>query len=295
MYLRRSTRKGRELSLGMIGTGVLALAASTLIALIVLVVLKEAAPALAEVGLWRFVSDPDWHPSSDEYNLTPMVAGTFLVALGALLLAIPLGLIVAIFVSFYAPPAVGTAYLRLIELFAGIPSGLYGLWGLIVLVPLIAEIKSPGSSLLAAVLVLALMVLPTIALISTMSLRAVPLDRIQAARALGFTKSSTIFKIVIPSARKGLAVAGVLGAGRAVGETMAVMMVAGNIVQVPESVFEPVRTLSANIALEIAYAMDIHRSALFVSALVMIVFVLLATALLEVLTGGKAMADGQPE
>jgi phosphate transport system permease protein len=167
MYLRRSTRKGRELSLGMIGTGVLALAASTLIALIVLVVLKEAAPALAEVGLWRFVSDPDWHPSSDEYNLTPMVAGTFLVALGALLLAIPLGLIVAIFVSFYAPPAVGTAYLRLIELFAGIPSVLYGLWGLIVLVPLIAEIKSPGSSLLAAVLVLALMVLPTIALIST--------------------------------------------------------------------------------------------------------------------------------
>ena len=275
----------------MIGTGALALCASALVALILAIVLGEAMPALREVGPWRFLADPSWHPSSGEFNLTPMIVGTLLVAFGAMLLAMPLGLIAAVFVTYYAPPSVATAYLRLIELFAGIPSVLYGLWGLVVLVPIIAQLAAPGSSLLAASLVLALMVLPTIALIATTSLRSVPLDRIQAARALGFTKASTIIKIVIPSARKGLAVAAVLGAGRAVGETMAVMMVAGNIVQVPDSIFEPVRTLSANIALEIAYAMDVHRAALFVSALVMIGFVLIATALLELLTASKAMPD----
>ena len=275
----------------MIGTGALALCASALVALILAIVLGEAMPALREVGPWRFLDDPSWHPSSGEFNLTPMIAGTLLVAFGAMLLAMPLGLIAAVFVTYYAPRSVATAYLRLIELFAGIPSVLYGLWGLVVLVPIIAQLAAPGSSLLAASLVLALMVLPTIALIATTSLRSVPLERIQAARALGFTKASTIIKIVIPSARKGLAVAAVLGAGRAVGETMAVMMVAGNIVQVPDSIFEPVRTLSANIALEIAYAMDVHRAALFVSALVMIGFVLIATALLEFLTASKAMPD----
>lgn len=275
----------------MIGTGALALLASALVASILFVVLGEAMPALTEIGLWRFLTDPGWHPASGEFNLLPMVAGTFLVAAGALALAMPLGLIAAVFVTFYAPPPVATVYLRLIELFAGIPSVLYGLWGLVVLVPVIADYAAPGSSLLAACLVLALMVLPTITLISTMSLRGVPLERLQAARALGFTKASTIMKIMIPSARNGLAVAAILGAGRAVGETMAVMMVAGNIVQVPESIFDPVRTLSANIALEIAYAIDVHRAALFVSALVMIAFVLIATVLLEFLTAGKALPD----
>jgi phosphate transport system permease protein len=276
-------------------TGALAVIASALIAVVLFVVLGEAMPALREVGLWRFVTDASWHPSSGEFNLLPMVAGTFLVAAGAMAVAMPLGLVAAVFVTFYAPPAIATAYLRCIELFAGIPSVLYGLWGLLVLVPLIAELEPPGASLLAASLVLALMVLPTIAVIAAMSLRAVPLERIQAARALGFTKTSTIVKIVIPSARRGLAVAAILGAGRAVGETMAVMMVAGNIVQVPDSVFDPVRTLSANIALEVAYAMDIHRSALFVSALAMIAFVLMATALLQALSARKAMPHVDPD
>ena len=278
-----------------IGTGALAVIASALIAVVLFVVLGEAMPALREVGLWRFLTDASWHPGSGEFNLVPMVAGTFLVAAGAMAVAMPLGLVAAVFVTFYAPPAVATAYLRCIELFAGIPSVLYGLWGLLVLVPIIAELAPPGASLLAASLVLALMVLPTIAVIAAMSLRAVPLERIQAARALGFTKTSTIVKIVIPSAHRGLAAAAILGAGRAVGETMAVMMVAGNIVQVPGSVFDPVRTLSANIALEVAYAMDIHRSALFVSALAMIGFVLLGTALLQALGARKAMPHVDPD
>lgn len=295
MYLRSPARASTVLSPMLIGAGALALLASALIAFIFFVVLGEAMAALGEIGFWRFLTDASWHPSSGEFNLLPMVAGTGLVAAGAMVLAMPLGLIAAVFVTFYAPSPVATAYLRLIELFAGIPSVLYGLWGLVVLVPIIADLAAPGSSLLAASLVLALMVLPTIALIATMSLRSVPLERIQAARALGFTKASTMVKIVIPSARKGLAVAAILGAGRAVGETMAVMMVAGNVVQVPESIFEPVRTLSANIALEIAYAMDVHRSALFVSALVMIAFVVLATALLEFVTHKQAMPDVHPD
>lgn len=278
-----------------IGTGALAVIASALIAVVLFVVLGEAMPALREVGLWRFLTDASWHPGSGEFNLVPMVAGTFLVAAGAMAVAMPLGLVAAVFVTFYAPPAVATAYLRCIELFAGIPSVLYGLWGLLVLVPIIAELAPPGASLLAASLVLALMVLPTIAVIAAISLRSVPLERIQAARALGFSKASTILKIVIPSARKGVAVAAILGAGRAVGETMAVMMVAGNIVQVPDSLFDPVRTLSANIALEVAYAMDIHRSALFVSALAMIAFVLLATVLVELLSARKAMPNVNPD
>lgn len=291
----RRPRSSPVLSSLTIGTGALALVASALIAVVLLVVLGEAMPALRQVGLWRFLTDASWHPGSGEFNLLPMVAGTFLVAAGAMGLAMPLGLLAAVFVTFYAPPAIATTYLRFLELFAGIPSVLYGLWGLVVLVPIIAELAAPGASLLAASLVLALMVLPTIAVIAAISLRSVPLERIQAARALGFSKASTILKIVIPSARKGVAVAAILGAGRAVGETMAVMMVAGNIVQVPDSLFDPVRTLSANIALEVAYAMDIHRSALFVSALAMIAFVLLATVLVELLSARKAMPNVNPD
>ena len=263
--------------------------AGALIGLIVFVVLTGAMPALSNVGLVRFVTDESWHPTSDQFNLAPLILGTFLVAAGALALACPISLAAAVFVTFYAPPSIATVYRRLMELFAGVPSVLFGLWGLVVLVPMIARLAPPGASLLAAILVLTLMVLPTIMLISATSLSSVPVEHLHGARALGFSRASTIFKVIIPAARNGLAAATVLGAGRAVGETMAVMMVAGNVVRIPDSIFDPVRTLSANIALEIAYAMDLHRSALFVSALVMIAFVLVVVWALELLTSKAAL------
>jgi phosphate transport system permease protein len=266
-----------------------AMMAGALIGLIVFVVLTGATPALSDVGLARFVTDDSWHPTSDQFNLAPLILGTFLVAAGALTLAWPISLAAAVFVTFYAPPSIATVYRRLMELFAGVPSVLFGLWGLVVLVPLIAKLAPPGASLLAAILVLTLMVLPTIMLISATSLSSVPVEHLHGARALGFSRASTIIKVIIPAARNGLAAAAVLGAGRAIGETMAVMMVAGNVVKVPDSIFDPVRTLSANIALEIAYAIDLHRSALFVSALVMIAFVLVIVWALELLTSKAAL------
>jgi phosphate transport system permease protein len=268
--------------------------ASALLGFIVLVVLAGAMPALSNVGLLRFVTDPSWHPTSDQFNLLPLIVGTLLVAAGALALACPISLMVAVFVTFYAPPSVATVYRRLMELFAGVPSVIFGLWGLVVLVPLIARLSPPGASVLAAILVLTLMVLPTITLIAATSLSSVSIQHLYSARALGLSRFSTIVKVIIPAARSGLAAATILGAGRAVGETMAVMMVAGNVVKIPESIYDPVRTLSANIALEIAYAIDLHRSALFVSALVMIAFILVVVWMLELVTF-KAASHANPD
>jgi phosphate transport system permease protein len=295
MWWHRIPREnGRRFSLAICVFGGMAMLASTLLGLIVLVVLAEAKPALFDVGLQRFVTDASWHPTSDQFNLLPLIVGTFLVAAGALALACPIGLMLAVFVTFYAPPSVAVVYRRLMELFAGVPSVIFGLWGLVVLVPLITKLSPPGASALAAILVLTLMVLPTITLIAATSLRAVPSEYLYGARALGFSRSSTIVRVIIPTAKKGLCAATILSAGRAVGETMAVLMVAGNVVQIPKSMYDPIRTLSANIALEIAYAIDLHRSALFVSAVVMIGFVVAAASILELLTF-RTMSYANPD
>ena len=198
-----------------------------------------------------------------------------------LLLATAFGILSAIFCCFYAHPAVAAAYRRTLELLSGIPSVVLGFWGLTVLVPFISAWRPPGASTLAAILVLALMVLPTVAMVATASLRTVPQSLLAAAEALAFSKWSTIVKVAVPAARRGLISSIVLGAGRALGETMAVLMVSGNIVQIPESVFAPVRTLAANVALEIAYAEGVHRSSLFVSGLFLTAIVILMLCLAE--------------
>ena len=251
-------------------------AAATSILLVVLIVLflvREALPVVRSVGPARFFTDPAWHPTDGEYGMAPMLWGSGLTTLGALLLAAPLGLFSALFGCFYAPPAVAGVYRRIIELLAGIPSVVYGLWGLVVLVPLINRVRPPGASLLTAILILALMILPTLALTAEAGLRAVPREHLQAAAALGLSQWTTIVRIAIPAARSSLVTAVMLATGRALGETMAVLMVCGNVVQVPRSLFDPVRTLTANIALEMAYAMGDHRAALFVSGLLLAVVV----------------------
>jgi phosphate transport system permease protein len=201
------------------------------------------------------------------------------------LLAGPLGVACAIFGHFYATPMIKRLYSMVMALIAGIPSVVYGLWGLTVLVPLVARIEPPGSSLLSAILVLALMILPTVALISTSSLEAVPDSLMRGAAALGMTRKGQILGVAVPAARIGIVGGILLALARALGETMAVLMVAGNIVQTPHSIFEPVRVLTANIALEMGYATGTHRAGLFASGLLLTILVLMLSMIAERVAG----------
>lgn len=253
-----------------------ALLSGSVVIFILVFVFAESWAALRSVGL-GFLRDPSWHPAplaaGGTFNLLPMLAGTALAAGGALLLAGPLGVLSALFARNYAPPAGAWFYRRVLELLAGIPSVVYGFWGLVVLVPLIRRIEPPGTSLLTASLILALMILPTVALFADSALGSVPRDYTRGAAALGLSRWTTLRRLLLPSARAGIVAGLLLATGRAIGETMAVLMVAGNVVQVPDGIFQPVRTLTANMALEMAYAMGDHRSALFVSGLVLLVLV----------------------
>ena len=248
----------------------MAIASGTILILVAGFLLWETIPFLRNVGIQHLVQDLDWAPTASEYNVIPMVLGSLTVACGALIIAIPLGLSSAIFCQFYAPPTLAMLYRKMLELLAGIPSVVYGFWGLVVLVPLIARLQAPGPSLLAGSIILALMVLPTIALVTENSLVQLPQSYWRSARAMGLGRWPTICQVCLPAAKAGIVTAIVLAFGRAMGETMAVVMVCGNVVQVPHSVFDPVRTLTANIALEMAYATGLHRSALFVSGLILI-------------------------
>ncbi|MDV6345382.1 phosphate ABC transporter permease subunit PstC [Nitrosomonas sp. Is37] len=253
--------------------------AALIIVLILLFLLLESWPALQHIAPLRFLSDEAWYPLEDQYNLVPMVMGTLYASSGALLLAVPLGIASALFMVYYASPAVAMLYRRLIELLAGIPSVVFGFWGLTTLVPMINQWQPPGASLLTSILILTLMILPTLALTSYVALAAVPDEYLQAAAGLGFSRWGMIYGVVLPAARKGIMAGCLLAAARAVGETMAVVMVAGNVVQHADSLFAPIRTLTANIALEMAYAMGNHRAVLFVSGLLLLLLVMVLTSL----------------
>ncbi|MEM7305125.1 MAG: phosphate ABC transporter permease subunit PstC [Planctomycetota bacterium] len=255
--------------------------AGSIVVLIFAFVAREAWPALRERGPLRFVTDEAWHPSDGELLLLPMVAGTLLTTLGALLLAGPLGIASGIFARFYAPARAARLYRRLVALLAGIPSVLFGLWGLVVLVPLVARLGGSGQGLLSATLVLALMILPTVAITADAALGAVPQPVLQGAAALGLGRWTIARRVAVPAARSGIATGLLLAAGRGLGETMAVLMVAGNVVQVPDGPLAPLRTVTANIALEMGYATEGHRSALFASGLALMVTVGALVVLVE--------------
>lgn len=258
--------------------GTLAAGSVLLLALVLGFLVVEAAPVLDGGNATRFWSDDGWFPLEHRYGVMPMVWATLAATLGAMVLTLPLGLAVAVYERFLAPPSVAMTLRIGVGLLAGIPSVVYGLWGLTVLVPLIAAWQPPGVSLLAATLVLALMILPTVALTSSSALAAVPLPWLQGAAALGMSRCGAVWRVVLPAARAGIAAGAVLAAARAAGETMAVLMVAGNVVQTPTNLFDPVRVLTANIALEMAYAMGDHRAALFASGLALALLVLGLTA-----------------
>ena len=254
--------------------------------LIVGFLVRESLPLLQAVNPLRFLFDPSWHPTQQRYNLTPMLVGTLVVMLGAVVVATPLGLLSALFCQYYAPPTLAQLYRRLLELLAGVPSVVYGFWGLVVLVPLINRWHPPGTSVLAGIAILAVMILPTVALTAAASFAKVPPQYLQGAAALALSRWATIRHVIFPAARSGVLTGIFLATGRAMGETMAVLMVCGNVVQLPGSAFDPVRTLTANIALEMAYATGEHRSALFVSGLLLMGAVMLLVALTEVFSKG---------
>lgn len=242
---------------------------------------------LQSAGVTAFFVSKSWNPTEQLYNLTPMLAGTLLVMFGAVLIATPLGVLSAIFCHFYAPRLLVTPWRRMIELLAGVPSVVYGFWGLMVIVPAINDFEPPGASLLAGVIVLSIMVLPTIALMADASLAAVPRKYTDAAHSLGLDKLGMLRTAVLPAAKSGLFTGVILETGRAIGETMAVIMVCGNIVQIPGSIFDPVRTLTANIALEMAYATGDHRSALFASGLLLVMMIVVLVAAAEWISKGR--------
>ena len=261
--------------------------AGAIVLLILAFLVMEALPVLRHVGITRFFTDPSWHPTENLYNLTPMLWGTLFAMVGSVLIATPLGILSAVFCNYYAPPAVARPYRKLIELLAGIPSVVYGFWGLVVLVPLIGSIHPPGPSLLAGIVILAIMILPTIALVADASLANVPQQYVRGAAALGLSRWGTIQGVVFPAAKSGLFTGIILETGRAIGETMAILMVCGNVVQTPHSLFDPIRTLTANIAIEMAYALGDHRAALFVSGLVLMAMIAALVAAADWISHGR--------
>ena len=263
-FLNKSIDRYLRLLLASLG-----LASAVLLILVVIFLAKEAWPVLTNGGLVAFFTDQGWYPLEGEFGITPMILASLAMTLGAVTLSLPIGLICAIFLVFYAQGRIEKTYRLLLNLLAGIPSVVFGLWGLTQLVPIIGAWQPPGASLLAAILVLTLMIIPTITLTSAAALASVPKELISGALALGLTRKTLIMQVVVPAARSGIISGTLLATARALGETMAVLMVAGNVVQNPSGLFEPVRALTANIALEMAYAMDSHRAGLFASGLLL--------------------------
>lgn len=254
----------------------LKLSAVGVIALLLIVIaflLQESWKVVGDVGLPKFLLDGEWHPTENSFGMMSMLVASLASSLGAMLIAAPLGIGCAVFCTVFAPPSVAWATKKILAVLAGIPSVVYGFWGLTVIVPIIAAWQAPGASLLAAIIILALMILPTVTLASEAALAAVPKSHFAGAKALGLSRGASVLHVMLPAASGGIFAGGVLALARALGETMAVMMVSGNITQIPASVFDPVRTLTANIVLEMAYAVGNHRSALFVSGLLLITVV----------------------
>ncbi|MFZ3172736.1 MAG: phosphate ABC transporter permease subunit PstC [Carboxydocellales bacterium] len=253
---------------------------SALVAVLVLVVIsmfivKEGWPIFAKTGLVKFLFSSDWFPTEGRFGIFTMILGTVYVTAGALVLGIPLGLGTAIFLAEIAPPRTGFVIKSAVELLAGIPSTVYGFFGIIVIVPLIRNVfGGSGFSILAGSIILAIMVLPTIINIAVDAIKAVPREYKDGSLALGATHWQTIIKVILPASVSGLAAAVVLGMGRAIGETMAVLMVIGNATSMPGSIFDSTRTLTSNIAVEMAYASGDHIKALFATGMVLFVVIM---------------------
>lgn len=236
--------------------------------------LKEALPAFKEIGLLDFIFGTTWRPGREEYGILPMIVGSVYVTFLAVLMAVPLGIACAILLAEVAPYRVREVLRPAVELLVGIPSVVYGLVGMVLLVPQIRHIGGSGFSVFAAALVLTAMCLPTIISISEDAIRAVPKTYKEGSLALGATRWQTTWRVTLPAARSGIVAAVILGMGRAIGETMAMIMVIGNAIQFPVSPLDKARTLTGNIAVEITYAAGTHEKALFATGVVLFIVIL---------------------
>jgi len=258
------------------GLTLVAFSSIAILFIITFFIFKEGLPFLIEVGPAKMLLAVDWAPTKGHYGLLPMIVGSLLVTGGALLIGVPLALSCAIFLVEFSKPRVRRVLKPAIELLAGIPSVVYGFLGVVLLVPLIRErLGGPGLSLLAGAIILGIMILPTVISISIDALEAVPRSYREGSLALGATTTQTVNMVVLKAARSGIVTAVILGMGRAIGETMAVIMVTGNALDLPRSVLDPVRTLTSNIALELGYAAGNHQKALFATGVILFVMIML--------------------
>ncbi|EAL53748.1 phosphate ABC transporter permease subunit PstC [Campylobacter upsaliensis] len=237
----------------------------------------NAIPTITQIGLFDFIFGLDWYPTEEIFGIFPMIVGSIYVTALAILIGVPLGVLSAIYLSRFASKKEQKYILPAVELLGAIPSVVYGFFGLVVIVPLLATTFSgiPGKSVLAAALILSIMILPTIILVSKAAIDALPQSYYEGALALGASKERSVFFALIPAAKSGILASIILGVGRAIGEAMAVIMVAGNQALIPTSVLEGVRTLTTNIVLEMGYAQDLHREVLIANAVALFVFILL--------------------
>ena len=261
------------------------------VALICVFLFANGLPTIFEIGPLNFLLGTEWRPSNDIYGIFPMIVGSIYVTAGALVVGVPVGLLTAMYLSFFASERIKKILLPAIQLLAGIPSVVYGFFGVMVLVPWVAALADPfdgsGMSMFTASLVLGIMILPTIITVSKTSLDAVPGSYYEGSLALGATHERSVFTIMLPAAKSGVLSAVILGVGRAIGETMAVIMVAGNQPIMPSGLFEGLRTMTSNIVLEMGYATGLHRQALIATGVVLFVFILLINLCFSLVKGGK--------
>lgn len=254
------------------------------VALICLFLFVNGVPAIQKIGLFEFLGGTTWKASSDKFGILPMILGSVYVTAGALVIGVPIGILTAVFLARFCPKRLYKPLKAGVDLLAGIPSVVYGFFGLCVLVPLTQDLfGGSGSSILTASVLLGIMILPTIIETSESALQAVPNKYYEGALALGATHERSVYRTIVPAAKSGITAGVILGVGRAIGETMAVIMVAGNQARIPTSILKGVRTMTANIVIEMGYATDFHREALIATGVVLFIFILIINLLFSIL------------
>lgn len=252
--------------------------------LICIFIFTGGTPAIKEIGIVQFLTGKIWRPSNNLFGILPMILGSICVTFGAIIIGVPIGILTSIFMSKFCPKKVYKLLKPAVELLAGIPSVVYGFFGLMVIVPFVRNIfGGSGNSLLAASIVLGIMILPTIINVSESAINAVPDSYYEGSLALGATHERSVFYAVVPAAKSGILAGVILGVGRAIGETMAVVMVAGNQAIMPSAISKGVRTMTANIVMEMGYAADLHRQALIATAMILFIFILIINLLFSIL------------
>jgi phosphate ABC transporter permease protein PstC len=271
-----TTRLERKEKLIRLSLLMIALSAVSILLVITVFIFSEGTPIMFKYGLKRFLFSLDWFPLERSYGLLPMIIGSLVVTGGALVIGIPLGLACAVVLTEFSSKRLRRFLKPVIELLAGIPSVVYGFMGVVILIPFIRDnLGGPGFSVLAASVILGIMILPTIISISIDSLEAVPRSYREGSIALGATRWQTTRMVMFPAAKSGIIASVILGMGRAIGETMAVIMIAGNAATIPRSLLDPVRTLTSNIALELGYAAGEHRQALFATGVILFIIIMM--------------------